>query len=77
MIDKRLSHDRNTIEKLLEKVLAEIGADRFSTMRLLPLEKLVRTYDPNLPGKTLLREVINGFRGSRWESCRPKHIYRR
>ena len=72
----RPRYDRKDIEKLLEKVLADIGPERFSGMKLLHLENLVRTYQPDLPGKTLVREVINSFRSARWESCRPKKMDR-
>lgn len=67
---------REEIVKLLERVLTDIGADRFSGMRLMQLEKLVRTYDQALPGKTLLREVINSFRAARWPGTAPKKLDR-
>jgi hypothetical protein len=70
------SYDQSKIEVLLERVLADIGPARFSEMRLLHLERLVRTYDPGheLPGKTVLRAAINTFRTARWPGCAPKKV---
>lgn len=75
-IGPKRRHNRAEIEQLLEKVLAEIGPERFSSMKLLQLEMLARTHDSNLPGKTVLREVINSFRSARWEKCKPKKLDR-
>ena len=69
-------HDRVAISALLEKILTDIGPERFSGMRLMQLEKLVRTYDAGLPGKTVLREVINTFRTARWPNTAPKKLDR-
>jgi hypothetical protein len=68
-------YDIGKIDSLLERVLAEIGPDCFSHLKLLELERLVRTYDPErkLPGKTVLRAAINRFRKSRWPESAPKH----
>jgi hypothetical protein len=77
MATPRRSLNRVEIETLLTKVLDDIGPERFSSLRLLDLERLTRTYNPDLGGKTVLREVINKFRSARWESCRPKQLYRR
>jgi hypothetical protein len=62
------------IDALLERVLAEVGPDRFAGMRLLELEKLVRSYNAEgrLPGKTVLRATIHKFRASRWPATAPK-----
>jgi hypothetical protein len=70
----RNAFDRSKISELLEKVLADIGFKRFAGMRLLELERVVRTYDPErgLPGKTVLRAEINGFRNARWPTTTPK-----
>jgi len=73
----RTRWDRAAISALLEKVFREIGPERFSGMRLMELEKVVRTYDKNLPGKTLLREAINNFRVARWPHTAPKKLFRR
>ena len=72
-------YSRSEVASLLERVLTEIGPDRFSTLRLMELEKLVRSHDAAkmLPGKTLLREVINQFRVKRWPSTAPKKVPRR
>ena len=70
------TYDRASIDAHLERLLAEIGPVQFSGMRLLHLEKLVRTNDHHgeLPGKTLLREAINKFRAARWPATAPKKM---
>lgn len=67
-------YDVKSIEALLERVHSEIGDDRFSSMRLMELEKVIRSYDKNkeLPGKTLLRATIHSFRRARWPGVAPK-----
>lgn len=69
-------YDKTAINGTLERVLAEIGPERFAAMRLLELETLIRQRDPDhsLPGKTLLREAINAFRSARWPSTAPKRM---
>jgi hypothetical protein len=71
--------DRNAINTLLERVLSEMGTERFSGMRLLELERVVRASDPthSLPGKTVLRDAINKFRAERWPATAPKKMIRR
>lgn len=70
------NYSRAEISGLLEKVLAEIGPAQFSSLRLMQLEKVVRSRDVErrLPGKTLLREVINQFRMARWPQTAPKRL---
>lgn len=69
-------YDMGRIHDFLSRVLAEIGPDRFSSLRLMELEKLIRTYDKNkeLPGKTLLREAIHKFRAERWAGTAPRKV---
>ena len=68
------TYDTSTIHSFLDRVLVDIGPDNFSGMKLLELEKLVRTYDSNnqLPAKTVLRAAIHSFRVARWPSTAPK-----
>ena len=68
--------NRARATELLDKVLAEIGPDRFSAMKLLDLERTLRTHDlaNELPGKTVLREMIHSFRKARWSGTEPKSI---
>jgi len=72
-------YDPNKIGPIFETVLADIGPEKFSGMRLLELERLVRGYDPNheLPAKTTLRAAINSFRTARWPGSAPKRATRR
>ncbi len=72
-------YDLRKVNETLDKVLAAVGPERFSSMRLLELEKLVRTYDPTreLPAKTLLRAAINSYRAARWPGTAPKAAGRR
>ncbi len=67
-------YDLSKVNETLDKVLDAIGADRFSAMRLLELEKLVRTYETSgdLPAKTLLRAAINKYRSAKWPSTAPR-----
>jgi hypothetical protein len=67
-------YDMKSIETLLERVRSEIGDDRFSTLRVMELEKVIRGYDKahELPGKTLLRATIHSFRMARWPATAPK-----
>lgn len=71
-------YDMDGIQKFLAQVLSEIGPERFSSLRLMELEKLVRSYDKvrELPGKTLLREAIHKFRTARWPGTAPKKVTR-
>ena len=72
-------YDLRKVNETLDKVLAAVGPERFSSMRLLELEKLVRTHDParELPAKTVLRAAINSYRAARWPGAAPKPAGRR
>jgi hypothetical protein len=71
-----IRYDLTKINVLLDKVLADIGPDRFSQMKLLEAEKFIRSYDKNheLPGKTLLREAINRYRAAKWPATAPRRM---
>ena len=76
-ISDRRSHTSikiSQIDELLERVLADVGPDRFSRMKLLELERFVRAYDSKqeLPARTVLRRAINSFRAARWPGTAPK-----
>ncbi|MGA8921089.1 MAG: hypothetical protein WB540_20340 [Pseudolabrys sp.] len=70
----KYKHNREEINALLQNTLAEIGPEKFSGMRLVVLEKLIRSrYESQrLPGKTILREIINNFRSARWPETAPR-----
>ncbi len=72
----RRAYDTAQINALLDKVLADIGPDKFSQMKLLEAEKYVREYDKahELPAKTVLRAVINSYRAAKWPACAPKRM---
>lgn len=72
-------YTRRDIDPVLDRVLADTGEDKFCAMKLLELEKLVRTYDPHklLPAKTVLRAAINAYRTERWPALAPKRVFRR
>jgi hypothetical protein len=72
----RIVYDVTEIQAAIERVHQKIGDDRFSTMRLMELEKLIREMEKNnnLPGKTLLREVINRYRAKRWPAASPRRV---
>ena len=72
-------YDMDSIHALLARVLSEIGPERFSAMKLMELERVVRIHytSHKLPGKTLLREAIHKFRTQRWPSTAPKKVFRR
>ena len=72
----RRPYDPTQITALLDKVLADIGADRFAQMKLLEAEKFVRGYDRanELPAKTVLRAAINAYRAAKWPACAPKRL---
>jgi len=72
----RRPYDPRKITALLDKVLADIGPDKFSKMKLLEAEKFVRGYDKaqELPAKTGLRAAINAYRSARWPACAPKRM---
>ena len=63
----KYKHNREEINALLQNTLAEIGPEKFSGMRLVVLEKLIRSRyaSQRLPGNTILREIINNFRSAR------------
>ena len=70
----KYKHNREEINALLQNTLAEIGPEKFSGMRLMVLEKLIRSRyaSQRLPGKTILREIINNFRSARWSETAPR-----
>ena len=72
-------YDRSKIQEFLEMACAKIGADRFSILTLLELEKAIRVHDlkRELPGKTLLREEIHTFRSKKWPAHRKPSWERR
>ena len=72
-------YNRDEIVAILKAILAEIGETRFSAIGVMEVEKLVRSRNTpsRLPGKTLLRRVINEFRGARWPKRAPKALGRR
>jgi hypothetical protein len=72
-------YDLRQVNETLDKVLAVIGSERFSSMRLLELEKVVRLHDTAraLPAKTVLRAAINSYRTARWPGTAPKPAGRR
>ena len=51
----KYKHNREEINALLQNKLAEIGPEKFSGMRLVVLEKLIRSRyaSQRLPGKTI------------------------
>jgi hypothetical protein len=69
-------YDRHATQAFIERILTDIGEERFSRMRLLPLKRLIRTYDTRheLPGRTALREAINAFRAARWPQANPRKL---
>ena len=69
-----MRYDKSKIDAALNEILTEIGPERFSGMKLLELEKLVRDRDrtSSLPARTQLREAINVFRAARWPHAAPK-----
>jgi hypothetical protein len=70
----KYKHNREEINALLQNTLAEIGPEKLSGMRLVVLEKLIRSRyaSQRLPGKTILREIINNFRSARWPETAPR-----
>jgi hypothetical protein len=72
----RRPFDPAKITALLDKVLADIGPERFSQMGLLEAEKFVRGYDKanELPAETGLRAAINSYRAAKWPGCAPKRL---
>ena len=72
----RRSYDTAEINSLLDQMLAEVGPDYMSGMKLLAVEKHMRSSDHRgmLPGKTVLRAAINAYRTARWPACAPKRV---
>ena len=73
---QRARYDRRQIEDFIGRLLAEMGPERFSAMRLLELEKFLRARDATaqLPAKRVLRAAINEFRISRWPHTAPRRF---
>jgi hypothetical protein len=73
-----MKYDISKIDHLLEKVRGAIGDDRFASLPLMQLEKVIRGHDLNaaLPGKTLLRQRIHAYRSARWPNTAPKRLIR-
>jgi hypothetical protein len=80
MVMRGQGYDRVQLRAVLETLLAELGSEKFSQMPLLQLERMVRQspqVTPPLPGKTLLRQIINEFRFARWPDLPRKPAGRR
>jgi hypothetical protein len=71
-------YDVELIDIHIQDVHTQVGDGPFSSLGLMGLEALVRSYDQSgqLPGKTLLRHRLNVYRVARWPSLAPKKIPR-
>jgi len=67
-------YDYNEVERILNETLTSLGPERFSTMKVTELEKVVRTRAGTmaLPGRSQLRDAIHTFRTARWKHAAPK-----
>lgn len=67
---KQKQHERRPLDAadaLIRRVLDDIGDERFSAMKLVLLERLIRSYDVKreLPEDTTLRDSIHAYRAAR------------
>lgn len=69
-----MRYDYSTVEEVLNETLAWIGPERFSSMKVTELEKVVRTRAGRraLPGRSQLRAAIHSFRTKRWPHTAPR-----
>jgi len=80
MVPDGRKYNRDQVKPILEKILADMGEESFSKARLLEIERMARRASPQgfyLPGKTVLREIINQFRIARWPEATGKTLGRR
>jgi hypothetical protein len=69
-----MRYDYSKITGVLENTLQWLGEDRFSTLKVTELEKMIRereTATP-LPSRSQFRAAIHEFRAKRWPNAAPQ-----
>jgi hypothetical protein len=69
-----MRYDYSKITGVLENTLQWLGEDRFSTLKVTELEKMIRereTATP-LPSRSQFRAAIHEFRAKRWPNAAPR-----
>jgi hypothetical protein len=74
----RVKYDYQKIDALIDKVLQEIGPERFKIEGIQALEQRVRASEQTLPlpAKSQLRAAIHSFRKKRWPETAPRRRIR-
>ena len=69
-----MRYDYSKLDAIFNEVLAVLGPDRFSKMKIIELEQYVRGHEKagSLPGRTQLRGAIHRFRSERWPQSAPR-----
>jgi hypothetical protein len=66
-------YDYGKIDGVLMAKMNEIGAERFSKMKVVELERQIRAGSQDaLPGRSQLRTAIHAFRVKRWPDSAPR-----
>lgn len=69
-----MKYDYEKIKQAIQNAAAWLGDERFSTMRVTELEKIIRDREPEtpLPGRSQFRAAIHEYRTRRWPNSAPR-----
>lgn len=69
-----MRYDYSKVSEVLQNTLNWLGEDRFSTMKVTELEKIIRERETStpLPSRSQFRAAIHDFRVKRWPQAAPR-----
>lgn len=69
-----MRYDYSKIADVLQSTLQWLGEERFSTMKVTELEKMIRERETSipLPSRSQFRAAIHEFRMNRWPGTAPR-----
>jgi hypothetical protein len=69
-----MRYDYSKVTEVLQNTLNWLGEDRFSTMKVTELEKMIRERETTtpLPSRSQFRAAIHEFRTQRWPNSAPR-----
>ena len=69
-----MRYDYSKVTEVLQNTLQWLGEERFSTMRVTELEKMIREREATtpLPSRSQFRAAIHEFRVKRWPNAAPR-----
>jgi hypothetical protein len=68
-----MRYDYSKVTDVLQKTLEWLGEERFSTIKVTELEKMIRERETEtpLPSRSQFRAAIHEFRVKRWPNAAP------